>query len=90
MAGDCSRYRAAYNPQRMRGQMAGAEQTARIDTSLLYDPAQMSQKRLREMICRNGHRLEDCSACPELCGYGREWLRRKGGKSDVQGTKTDG
>ena len=35
MAGDCSRYRAAYNPQRLRGQMAGAEQTERIDTSLL-------------------------------------------------------
>ena len=90
MAGDCSRYRAAYNSQRMRGQMAGAEQTERIDTSLLYDPAQLSQKRLREMICRHGHRLEGCSACPDLCGYGREWLRSKGENGDVTGTKADG
>lgn len=88
MAGDCSRYRAAYNSQRMRGQMAGAEQTERIDTSLLYDPAQMSQKRLREMICRNGHRLEDCSACPRIVRVRARMAAQEGGEEQCSGKES--
>lgn len=89
MSGDCSKYHAAYNPQRLRGRMAGAEQTAKCTNSFQYEPAKMSNCQLREMICRIGYRLEDCGACDDLCGYGREWLRRKEEKEDAQDEKTE-
>lgn len=38
-----------------------------------YDPARLSTRRLKRMLCPRAK----CKKCEDQCGYGREWLRRK-------------
>lgn len=44
-----------------------------------YDPARLSTRRLKRMLCPRAK----CEKCADLCGYGREWMKRK--KSAMDG-----
>lgn len=39
-----------------------------------YDPARLSTRRLKRMLCPRAR----CVTCADRCGYGREWLKRNG------------
>lgn len=41
-----------------------------------YDPARLSDRRLKKMICP----YKKCAKCPDKCGYGEELLRRRAEK----------